>query len=235
MAGKNNNAGGKAPSHTAGAGDGDGDDFRKITLIMGLRNNGIRDTRVLAAMERVPRDAFIAEAFAEKAYEDQSLPIECGQTISQPYVVAYMTEKLKVTDRMKVLEIGTGSGYQTAILSHLCRRVYTIERYRTLLREAEARFGALRLANITAMVGDGAKGWPAQAPFDRIIVTAAAAEIPQKLAEQLKIGGIMVLPVDKTRGEQELVRITRTEDGMERETLLPVRFVPLVEGVAKEL
>lgn len=211
------------------------DDFQKIKLIMALRNQGIRDTGVLAAIERVPREAFVAESFQSKAYEDQSLPIECGQTISQPYVVAFMTEKLEVDDRMKVLEVGTGSGYQAAVLAHLCRRVYTIERYRTLLREAEARFKALRISNITSVAGDGAKGWPAQAPFDRIIVTAAAAEIPQALVDQLKVGGIMIIPLDKGRGTQELVRVIREEDGIKRESLLPVRFVPLVKGLAREL
>ena len=175
---------------------------------MALRNRGIRDTSVLAAMERVPREIFVDQAFAAQAYADQSLPIECGQTISQPFVVAYMTEKLRIDDRMKVLEIGTGSGYQTAVLSHLCRRVYTIERYRTLLQDAELRFQQLGLSNVTAMVGDGTKGWPAQAPFDRIIVTAAAREIPRTLVEQLKPDGILVAPVDVGMGEQELVRVT---------------------------
>ncbi len=212
-----------------------GDDYHKIQLIMSLRNQGIRDTRVLSAMERIPREVFVPGLFAEQAYADQSLPIECGQTISQPYVVAFMTEKLKVDDRCKVLEIGTGSGYQAAILSRLCRRLYTIERYRTLLREAEEHFKQLRLTNITTMHADGTKGWPQQAPFDRIIVTAAAKTMPMDLIEQLKVGGIMVLPLENEIGEQELVRVTRHEDDYEVETLLPVRFVPLVDGIAKEL
>jgi protein-L-isoaspartate(D-aspartate) O-methyltransferase len=211
------------------------ENYRVIQLIMDLRNKGIRDTAVLAAIERVPRELFVAESFAARAYDDHSLPIECGQTISQPYVVAFMTQELRVSDRMKVLEIGTGSGYQTAVLSHLCRRVYTIERYRTLLREAEARFKALRLSNITTMAGDGTKGWPKQAPFDRIIVTAAAPETPRILIDQLKVGGIMIVPVDRGRGVQELVRITREKEGFSSEALLPVRFVPLVEGMAREL
>jgi protein-L-isoaspartate(D-aspartate) O-methyltransferase len=210
-------------------------DIRKIELIMSLRNRGIRDTRVLAAIEQVPRERFIDPTFLAQAYADQSLPIECGQTISQPYVVAFMTEKLAVTDRMKVLEIGTGSGYQTAVLAHLCRRVYTIERYRTLLRDAETRIAELGLSNVTTMVGDGTKGWPSQAPFDRIIVTAAAREVPQTLVDQLRPGGIMVLPVETGHGEQELVRITVGDDGPVRESLLPVRFVPLVEGIAREM
>lgn len=219
----------------------------KIELIMSLRRQGIRDKRVLSAIERIPRETFVAGTFRKQAYEDHALPIECGQTISQPYIVAYMTEQLKVTDRMKVLEIGTGSGYQAAVLAKLCRRVYTIERYRTLLKDAERRFEELHLHNITANVGDGTKGWPEQAPFDRIIVTAAAPTVPQTLVDQLKVGGILVAPIAAAAlarpdsgapkpmpGDQRLVRIERTEEGVKREELLPVRFVPLVEGVAKE-
>lgn len=212
-----------------------GDDYHKIQLIMSLRNQGIRDTRVLSAMERIPREMFVPEPFAQQAYADQSLPIECGQTISQPYVVAFMSEKLKADDRCKVLEVGTGSGYQAAILSRLCRRLYTVERYRTLLRDAEERFKTLRLTNITSMHTDGTKGWPQQAPFDRIIVTAAAKTMPLDLIEQLKVDGLMVLPLQNEHGEQELVRVTRYEEDYEIEILLPVRFVPLVEGIAKEL
>lgn len=210
-------------------------DVRKIELIMSLRNRGIRDTRVLAAIERVPRELFVDRAFQAQAYADQSLPIECGQTISQPYIVAFMTEKLAVTDRVKVLEIGTGSGYQTAVLAHLCRRVYTMERYRTLMRDAEARLADLGLSNVTAMVGDGTRGWAAQAPFDRIIVTAAARAVPQTLVDQLRPGGVMVLPIESRSGEQDLVRITVTDEGPVHESLLAVRFVPLVEGIAREL
>ena len=212
-----------------------GDDYHKIQLIMSLRNQGIRDTRVLSAMERIPRELFVPDMFLEQAYADQSLPIECGQTISQPYVVAFMTEKLKVDDRCKILEVGTGSGYQAAILSRLCRRIYTIERYRTLSRTAEAKFQKLGLSNITTMVGDGARGWPQQAPFDRIIITAAAKTIPDALLDQLKDDGIMILPLENETGEQELVRVTRRDGEFEVETLLPVRFVPLIEGIAKEL
>ncbi|HMM13568.1 MAG TPA: protein-L-isoaspartate(D-aspartate) O-methyltransferase [Parvibaculum sp.] len=211
-------------------------DQAKIELIMSLRRQGIRDKRVLNAIERIPREGFINASFRKQAYEDHALPIECGQTISQPFIVAYMTEQLHVTDRMKVLEVGTGSGYQAAVLSRLCRRVYTIERYRTLLRDAVKRFEELHLHNITAKVGDGAEGWTEQAPFDRIIVTAAAASVPLKLMEQLKVGGLMIVPVGAPggRGEQNLVRIERTEEGVQREELMPVRFVPLVEGVARE-
>lgn len=208
-------------------------DQQKIELIMSLRANGIRDTRVLEAIETVPRELFVPEAFQDLAYADQALPIECGQTLSQPFIVAFMTDRLKVGDRMKVLEIGTGSGYQTAILAQLCRRVYTMERYRTLMKSAEERFKALRLANVTTLLGDGNKGWPQQAPFDRIIVTAAASKLPRKLLEQLATGGIMIVPVEVSPGKQEILRITRTEEGFDRESLLPVRFVPLVEGIAK--
>jgi protein-L-isoaspartate(D-aspartate) O-methyltransferase len=210
------------------------EDHRKIQLIMELRNKGVRDTRVLDAIERIPREMFIDERFVADAYADTALPLSCGQTISQPFVVAFMTDRLKLTQRMKVLEIGTGSGYQTAVLSLLCRRVYSIERYRSLLKSAEERFKALNLHNITTMLGDGLNGWPAQAPFERIIVTAAARAIPEALMEQLAVGGIMILPVEAAPDRQELKRVTRTERGPEVETLLPVNFVPLVQGVAKE-
>mgnify|MGYP005841488927 CR=1 FL=1 len=214
------------------------DTSRKIQLIMALRRQGITEARVLGAIERTPRELFVEKAFEGQAYDNNALPIECGQTISQPYVVAYMTQKLDVTDRMKVLEIGTGSGYQAAVLARLCRRLYTIERYRTLLKVAEERFAALGLTNVTAKAGDGTKGWPEQAPFDRIIVTAAARVVPDTLVEQLKIGGIAIVPVDMPTSEgggQVLARLTRTESGYEREDLIPVRFVPLVEGQAREL
>ncbi|MGH6875131.1 MAG: protein-L-isoaspartate(D-aspartate) O-methyltransferase [Aestuariivirgaceae bacterium] len=209
-------------------------DRRKIELIMKLRNQGIRDVRVLEAMERIPRELFVPDSFAPHAYADQAMPIACGQTISQPFIVAFMTDRLKVSKRMKVLEIGTGSGYQSAILSLLCRRVYTIERYRTLMNDAVERFRQLHLENITGMVGDGSKGWPAQAPFERIIVTAAAPEEPKILLDQLAPGGIMIVPVDTGWGGQDLLRITRATQGLETEKLLDVRFVPLVEGVARD-
>ena len=210
-------------------------DPRKIQLIMALRNQGVRDMRVLEAIEKVPRELFVNDTFADQAYADQALPIACGQTISQPFIVGFMTDRLQVNERHKVLEIGTGSGYQTAILSYLCRRVYTIERYRTLAQEAEARFKQLKLSNITQLVADGSKGWPKQAPFERIIVTAAAKQVPQALLDQLAVGGIMIVPIEERPGKQDLYRITRGEAGFDREPLLPVRFVPLVEGVAKEM
>jgi len=212
----------------------DGIDTRKIELVMQLRKRGIRDPQVLSAMERVPRDIFVPPTFAEQAYDDQALPLECGQTISQPYVVAYMTEMLELGSRMKVLEIGTGSGYQTAVLSKLCRRVYSIERYRTLLRDAEQRFRTLDLNNVTTKTADGSKGWAEQAPFDRIIVTAAAEEVPFELIDQLKIDGWMIIPVGRTTEDQALFKIRKTEKGLEQEKLLPVRFVPLVEGLPKD-
>ncbi|MGB0922627.1 MAG: protein-L-isoaspartate(D-aspartate) O-methyltransferase [Alphaproteobacteria bacterium] len=204
----------------------------KIRLIMALRTAGIRDPKVLSAIERVPRHTFIAEAFQNQAYEDTALPIECGQTISQPYVVAYMSEQLAVNNRHKVLEIGTGSGYQGAVLAHLCRRLYTIERYRTLMLQAKARFDDLRLSNIVTLLGDGSKGWPEQQPFDRIMVTAAAFDVPAVLADQLAEGGIMLVPVGHA-GDQMIVKVTRGDSGFETEHLMPVRFVPLVEGLAE--
>ena len=209
------------------------DESHVIRLIMELRREGITDTRVLSAIERVPRERFVPPTFEDRAYNNSALPIEDGQTISQPYVVAFMTEALDVGDRMKVLEIGTGSGYQTAVLAKLCRRIYTIERYQSLLRRAEARFKDLGHANITTRYGDGSKGWPEQAPFDRIIVTAAAVDVPPILVEQLTIDGLMVLPIGESGWTQQLVRVTRRVEGFDAEELLSVRFVPLVEGVEK--
>lgn len=209
-------------------------DARVLRLVMKLREQGIADTGVLAALERVPREAFVLDSFADRAYDNKALPIDQGQTISQPYIVAYMSEALRLDDRHKVLEVGTGSGYQTAILSKLCRRVYTIERYPSLLAQAEARFAKLGLYNITSRLGDGHLGWPEQAPFPRIIVTAAAGEVPGTLIDQLAVDGVMVAPVGAGRHSQHLVRLTRGEEGIESEELIPVRFVPLVEGIADE-
>ncbi len=209
-------------------------DYRVIKLIMELRARGINNTSVLAALEKVPRELFVPEMFSLEAYNNSTLPIECGQTISQPYVVALMTEQLDLNDRCKVLEIGTGTGFQTAILAQLSRRVYTIERYRTLLEDAEFRFRKLRLTNITSMVGDGTKGWPGQAPFDRIIVTAAAADVPEELLAQLKPGGKMIAPVDNTYGDQDLMVFHKEDDGaVSTQVLCSVRFVPLVAGAIK--
>jgi protein-L-isoaspartate(D-aspartate) O-methyltransferase len=209
-------------------------DQAKIRLIMELRGDGITDTRVLSAIERVDREAFVPEDVRQQAYDNTALPIGSGQTISQPYVVAFMTQALHVGERMKVLEVGTGSGYQAAVLSHLCRRVYTIERHRPLLRQAEKAFQALGIANIATRYGDGFEGWPEQAPFERIIVTAAADDIPEKLIEQLAVGGVMVIPVGGFAADQYIQRITRSESGLKTEILLPVRFVPMVHGVARD-
>lgn len=200
----------------------------QIGLIMQLRRRGIRDTKVLRAIERVPRELFVDPAFADHAYQDIALPIDRGQTISQPYVVAFMTEQLNLDERHKVLEVGTGSGYQAAVLSHLCRRLYTIEIYRELQKAAERRFAELGITNITAIIGNGCLGWPPQAPFDRIIVTAATRTAPPKLVEQLKMGGRMIIPLGDDRDSQSLVAIDKTEEGITETPLLPVRFVPLV-------
>ena len=201
----------------------------KARLLMTLRGMGVVEADVLSAMERVPRELVVPTALSQHAYENASLPIALEQTISQPYIVARMTAALELTGRERVLEIGTGSGYQAAILSFLCRRVYSIERLRPLLVEAENRFRKLRITNVTSKFGDGAKGWPEGAPFDRVILPCAPPEIPATLLNQLKTGGIMVAPEGRDR-EQSLVVIRRTEEGFERRELLPVRFVPLVEG-----
>jgi protein-L-isoaspartate(D-aspartate) O-methyltransferase len=207
--------------------------LEQISLIMYLRKQSIHDTRVLRAIELVPRVAFVEEAFIEQAYEDSALPIACGQTISQPFIVAYMTQKLAVEPGDKVLEIGTGSGYQAAVLSHLCRHVYTIERYKDLQKGASKQFEKLGIKNVTTIIGDGWLGWPPQAPFDRIIVTAAAPSVPDALLEQLKVGGRMILPLGETRETQFLTQIDKTEDGIEQTELISVRFVPLVKGRVK--
>jgi protein-L-isoaspartate(D-aspartate) O-methyltransferase len=207
---------------------------KKVRLIMELRALGITDARVLGAMERVPREAFLPEMFRDRAYENVALPVGHGQTISQPLVVAHMTEALEVGPRHKVLEIGTGSGYQAAVLAKLCRRVFTIERYRDLLKQAEERFAALRIHNITTRHGDGSKSWPEQSPFDRIIVTAAAEEVPEILKQSLVDGGIMVIPVGEDRRDQQLLRIRRKGDEFITEDLGGVRFVPLVTGLPRE-
>ena len=207
---------------------------RKIRLIMELRRAGIADTDVLSAIERIPRESFTPDSFRHQAYENVAIPIGQGQTLSQPQVVALMTQALKAGRRTKVLEVGTGSGYQAAVLSRLCRRVYTIERFRELLATAEQRFAALRLHNITTRHGDGWKGWPEQAPFDRIMITAAAADVPAALVDQLAVGGRMVLPVGRSSRDQALLQLRREPGGIVEEHLADVRFVPLVEGVPDE-
>lgn len=206
----------------------------QMRFLYTLRSKGVTDARVLTAMEAIDRGQFVRGLFAERAYEDMPLPIGCGQTISQPSVVALMTQALDVSPRDKVLEVGTGSGYQAAILSQLARRVYTVDRHRRLVREAEEIFRALDLANITALVGDGSHGLLDQAPFDRIIVTAAAEDPPGPLLAQLRVGGIMVVPVGQSDAVQSLIKVTRSEAGFEYEELRPVRFVPLIEGLAQD-
>jgi protein-L-isoaspartate(D-aspartate) O-methyltransferase len=196
---------------------------------MTLRGQGIGDATVLSALESVPRELFVPPALRQHAYENASLPIALDQTISQPYVVARMTEALRLTGRERVLEIGCGSGYQAAVLTYLCRRVYSMERLKPLLVDAENRLRDLRISNISLRHGDGVKGWPEAAPFDRIILTCGSAKIPDILLQQLKIDGIMVAP-EGTDSAQQLVVITRRESGFEREVLMPVTFVPLIEG-----
>jgi protein-L-isoaspartate(D-aspartate) O-methyltransferase len=215
------------------------EDHRPIALVMELRGQGISDQRVLSALERTPRELFVEELFQPTAYENIALPIACGQTISQPYIVAYMTEALEIDPKHRVLEIGTGSGYQAAVLAPLCRMVYSIERHRPLLKAADARFKALKLHNIVVRHGDGLAGWAEQAPFDRIILTAAVSEIPEALMRQLKPGGILVAPLSAAgsfeRISQHLVKIIRTEEGPKRETLISVAFVPMLPGLPQEV
>ncbi len=203
----------------------------KMQFLFALRSRGVTDSRVLTAMEKIDRAQFVRGIFADRAYEDMPLPIGAGQTISQPSVVGLMTQALQVSGRDKVLEVGTGSGYQAAILSQLARRVYTIDRYRKLVSDAKAIFDALDLANVISFVGDGSFGVPEQAPFDRILLTAAAEDPPPPLLAQLRVGGIMVLPVGQSDAVQSLIRVVRTESGFEYEELRKVRFVPLVEGL----
>jgi protein-L-isoaspartate(D-aspartate) O-methyltransferase len=210
-------------------------DTQLARLILGLRSQGVTDPAVLAAIERTPRDLFTPDLFKDRSWEDSALPIACGQTISQPYIVGLMTQALTLEPRARVLEIGTGSGYQTAVLARLARLVYTIERYRTLLREAEGRFAKLELLNVITKFGDGFLGWPEQAPFDRILVTAAAPIEPKTLLSQLKPSGVLVAPVGKGP-VQKLCRYAGDgAGGFAMEILCEVRFVPLLEGVAREL
>lgn len=202
---------------------------QKIQMVMELRHMGIQDTATLSAIETIPREYFVPEAFRDQAYANMALPIGLGQTISQPYIVAKMTSELELTDKHRVLEIGTGSGYQTLILSKLARRVYTIERHKTLMEQAEKKFAEFKAFNITTKYGDGWEGWPEQAPIDRIIVTAAAPEVPQDLLDQLKPGGIMIIPLGQT--DQELCKIKKiNENDIDVSSLLNVKFVPLIHG-----
>jgi protein-L-isoaspartate(D-aspartate) O-methyltransferase len=211
------------------------DNVDRMQFLLTLRRRGIGDAAVLRAMDQVPREHFVESSYTDLAFADQALPISCGQTISQPYVVAYMTEQLNVQPQHRVLEIGAGSGYQAAILSRLAREVITIERYRTLADSARERLARLGYTNLEVHVGDGLEGWAERAPYDRIIVTAAAESVPQALVEQLASAGVMVLPVGPHHGTQQLVRITKENGAMNEEKLIAVRFVPLLAGKAREL
>jgi protein-L-isoaspartate(D-aspartate) O-methyltransferase len=210
-------------------------DVGRMGFLLTLRRRGITDAAVLRAMDEVPRGEFVQADFTDIAYSDQALPIACGQTISQPYVVAYMSEQLALKPEHRVLEVGTGSGYQAAVLSRLAREVVSIERFRTLADAARERLARLGYDNVEVIAGDGLAGAPDQAPFDRIIVTAAAERIPQTLVDQLEEGGVMLLPLGPHEGTQHIVKLTKTSTGIAREDLLPVRFVPLLSGQAKEL
>ncbi len=210
-------------------------DNERMEFLLGLRRRGIADQAVLRAMDEVPRAQFVEAEFADRALADQALPIACGQTISQPYVVAYMTERLALRPHHRVLEIGTGSGYQAAVLSRLAREVVSVERYRTLAEQARGRLKALGYDNVEVVVDDGLAGVPAKAPFDRIVVTAAADRVPETLLAQLADDGIMVLPLGPHDGSQHIVKLTKSQTGVAREDLIAVRFVPLLPGQAKEL
>jgi protein-L-isoaspartate(D-aspartate) O-methyltransferase len=207
----------------------------RMRFVLNLRRRGIRDGRVLRALELVPRERFVEPDQRDLAYADQALPISCGQTISQPYVVAAMTEALSVDPKHKVLEVGTGSGYQAAILAHLAQTVISIERYRTLADTARERLAELGLSNVTVIAGDGAAGAPEHAPFDRIIVTAAAPAVPPALFEQLADGGVLVAPIGRARDVQSLIRFEKHGDQIEQRDFMAVRFVPLVAGPASAL
>ena len=206
----------------------------KMQFLFSLRKAGVVDKKVLDAMERVDRKNFVTSVFSEKAYDDTPLPIACGQTISQPTVVGLMTQALQVSSRDKVLEVGTGSGYQAAILSLLARRVYTVERHSLLVNNATKVFQKLNISNITTICTDGGYGLEHQAPFDRIIVTAASDDPPASLLSQLKISGIMIIPVGQSDKMQNLIKIAKTDGGYEYQDLQTVRFVPLVAGTEKE-
>jgi protein-L-isoaspartate(D-aspartate) O-methyltransferase len=207
----------------------------KMMFQLGLRRRGISDQAVLRAMEAIPREHFVEPADRPDAYRDTALAIACGQTISQPFVVAYMTEQLQLNAGHRVLEVGTGSGYQAAILSKLVRDVLSIERYRTLADAARTRLEALGLHNIEVMLGDGLNPAANLGSFDRIVVTAAVEEVPAALTDRLEEDGILIAPVGPHNGVQTLVRIRKTGDGLERKELVDVRFVPALPGIAREL
>lgn len=211
--------------------DHDARDEQLMELMLALRRSGVTDKSVLEAMEKTPREVFVDRAFQDRALWDTALPIACGQTISQPSIVGLMTQALEVTPRCKVLEVGAGSGYQAAVLARLARRVYAIERHRPLAMLARQRLEELRLTNVTVRAGDGTRGWPEQAPFDRILITAAADDAPRLLLDQLRMGGIMVLPVGQSDEVQQLIRIEKTPEGPDYRELGSVLFVPLIAGL----
>ena len=207
----------------------------RMEFLLKLRGRGISDAAVLRAMDQVPRDHFVEGGDADVAYADRALPIACGQTISQPYVVAYMTERLAMKPEHRVLEVGAGSGYQAAVLSRLAREVISVERYRTLAARAAERLRALGYDNVQVVAGDGLAGLPERAPFDRILVTAAAQTVPQTLVDQLEEGGVMVLPLGRQGDTQRIVKLTKSQTELRREDGIAVRFVPLLPGQAHEL
>jgi protein-L-isoaspartate(D-aspartate) O-methyltransferase len=207
----------------------------RMEFLLSLRRRGISDAAVLRAIDAVPRENFVLAEFADAAYADQAMPIACGQTISQPYVVAYMSEQLDVKRAHRVLEVGTGSGYQAAILSQLAGQVFTVERYRTLAAGARKALAQIGADNVTVLTGDGLNGVPEHAPYDRIMVTAAAETMPEKLVDELAEGGVMILPLGQHDGPQRLVKLTKSKDGVTQEDLIWVRFVPLLPGRAREL
>lgn len=209
--------------------------LERAELLLALRKRGIRDTMVLRAFEQVPRDLFVEAGFRDIAWTDQALPIDCGQTISQPAVVAMMTDALELKPSHTVLEVGTGSGYHAAILGHIAGHVVTVERFRTLAELAAGRLKELSLDNVEVFIADGMLGYPARAPFDRIVLNAAVGEVPQVLFEQLKPGGILVAPVGPAEATQMLTRYRKGEEGLEKRELGLVRFVPMRPGVASVL
>ncbi len=205
----------------------------KALLMLKLRQNGVSNPEVLKSIETIDRSSFISKSFLNRSLEDIPLPIECGQTISQPSLVAFMIQQLEIPYRSKVLEIGTGSGYQTAILSRLSSRVYSIERYKKLVDMAKLRLAKLNISNVIILLMDGFFGYSLQAPFDRIILTAAVEEIPNLLISQLKVGGIMIIPVGLSNQKQSLLKVIKTEKGLDIKELMSVRFVQMKEGLVK--
>ena len=205
----------------------------KALLMLKLRQNGVFNPEILRSIETIDRSSFVSKNFLNRSLEDIPLPIECGQTISQPSLVALMTQQLEIPYRSKVLEIGTGSGYQTAILSRLSSRVYSIERHKKLVDIAKFRLANLNISNVIILLQDGFFGYSPQAPFDRIILTAAVEEIPNLLADQLKVGGIMIIPVGLSNQKQSLLKVVKTEKGLDIKELMSVRFVQMKEGLVR--